>query len=157
MANKIIEVNYKEWRQFQPHLVGGPCCNFAFPQGECFAVMIGDKTEKMAAMIWYTFAFRHSPFRKKAIPALKGLNRSGEIAFLNNNIRLLARVSTLPEYRRRGLAKELITKTLPKLKVQYVECITAWEDIRHLLSDCGFSKEGEKPNTGIDYWIWKAK
>jgi GNAT superfamily N-acetyltransferase len=155
VKNDVIQVDYTEWLRFQPFLINGPCCNLAFPQGECWAILSEYSIDSMAAMVWYTFAFRHSPYRKAAIPELKGLSRPDEIAFLNKNVRLLARISTLPPFRRQGYAGRLLAATLNRPDVAYIECLTAWPDIRRLLLAAGFVRAGDCYGGAIDYWLWR--
>ena len=161
MKKEIIRVSYKEWQRFQPYLSEGPCVSMAFPQGDCFAILAGDGIETMAAMVWYTYVFRNSPYRLRAMMGLKFLDRSEQITFLNENVRLLARVSTLPEYRRLGYAKRLVAGSVGLLGVEYIECLTAWEDVRRLLRSCGFTcyrfenATCGKKRDKIDYWLWR--
>jgi GNAT superfamily N-acetyltransferase len=150
---EIVQVNYQEWRRFQPFLEGGPCCNPAFPQGVCFALLLDADIESMAAMVWYTFAYRHSPWRRAAIPELLGMSLKETVDFLNKNVRLLARVSTLPQYRNHGYARRLVEETIGRLEAKYVECLTAWPDVRRLLARTGFTLQSERD--GIDYWLWQ--
>jgi GNAT superfamily N-acetyltransferase len=150
---EIVQVSYQEWRRFQPYLEGGPCCNPAFPQGVCYALLLDGDTESMAAMVWYTFAYRHSPWRRAAITELAEMTLQETVDFLNKNVRLLARVSTLPQYRKHGFARRLVSETIGRLEAKYVECLTAWPDVRRLLARTGFTLKSE--HNGIDYWLWE--
>lgn len=154
METFIKSINYHEWSKFQKFLSGGPCCNFAFPQGECYGLFEGGELSQVCSMVWYTTVYKNSPFRHAAIPAIDRSSRSNEITFLNKNARLLARVSTLPEFRGKGYARHLIVETLPRLNVRYVECLTSHADIRRLLTLCGFVQKGGGGTPYIDYWLF---
>jgi hypothetical protein len=160
----IKEIHYSEWRHFQNVLGGGPCCNLAFPQGTCYGLYEGGgwaadgrrmaaDNEKLAAMVWYTFCFRNNPWRAAAIPKSAKGSTKGRINFLNKNVRLLARISTLPEYRRKGYAETLISNTIKTLNVKYIECLTAHDDIRKLLSKTGFIDFGYRDDARAWYYL----
>jgi GNAT superfamily N-acetyltransferase len=153
MVCKIINVKAKTWERFQPFLPGGPCCNMAFPSGTVFALLPDDGTEEIASMVWYTYPFYHTNFRDNLLPELRGLNEKDGLAFINKNVKLLARVSTLPKYRGMGYAYKLISRTLPELGVKYIECLTAHDDIRRLLIRLGFEKISSAKGKNIDYWL----
>jgi len=153
MITKIIKVKSKEWSRFQPFLCGGPCCNNAFPSGSVFALLTGETIESIASMVWYTYPFYHSSFRASLLPEIRGKDKFEEIAFLNKNVRLLARISTLPEFRGKGYAFELVEKTTPLLGVKYIECLTAHDDVRCLLRRLAFVKASEVKGKPIDYWL----
>lgn len=92
---------------------------------------------------------------------LRGLARGEQIDFLNKNVRLLARVSTLPDYRLQGYARRLVEGTVNLLGVQYIECLTAWGDVRRLLKNVGFTQYQGCGSSeldikkDIDYWLWR--
>jgi hypothetical protein len=153
----IKKVHYNLWSKFQPHLSPGPCCNPAFPQGECFGLFENAGSQNITSMIWYTFCFRQSSQRRKAIPEFGTLSQPDQMIWLHKNIRLLARISTLPEYRHRGFAHKLVSETIELLNVPYVECLTVWPDVRHLLSDLNFIKMDNNIVNSIDYWLWTKK
>jgi len=153
MPTKIIKVKSKEWCRFQPFLNGGPCCNNAFPSGTVFALLTGESIESIASLVWYTYPFYHSSFRDNLVPELRGLNKMDGIAYLNKNVRLLARIGTLPEFRGKGYAFELVEKTMPLLGVKYIECLTAHDDVRKLLRRLAFSQISCVKDKPIDYWL----
>lgn len=154
MGTKIINVKSKEWSRFQPYLDGGPCCNNAFPSGTVFALLTGEDIETIASMVWYTFPFYHSSFRDELLPELRGLSKMDGIAFLNQNVRLLARISTLPKFRGHGFAFELIKTTIALMNFKYIECLTAHNDVRKLLLRLGFEKKSSVKGKPIDYYLW---
>jgi len=155
MEYQIQKVKTTSWKIFQPFLSGGPCCNMAFPSSTVFALFTGQKMENIASMVWYTFPFYHTTFRNELIPELRVLNKNDGLAYLNKNVKLLARVSTLPDFRGNGFAYNLIKETLPLLGVKYIECLTAHDDIRCLLKRLAFVKLSEAKGKDIDYWLLK--
>lgn len=155
MITEIIKIKSKEWSRFQPFLCGGPCCNMAFPSGSVYGLILDGDLNNIASMVWYTPPFVHTLFRNMILPELRGLNNRDSCIFLNKNVKLLARISTLPKYRGHGFAFELIKSTLPKLDVNYVECLTAHEDVRKLLIRLDFEKKSKAKYKEIDYWLWK--
>jgi len=151
---EIIECGQQIWGRFQAHLDDGPCCNFSFPGGRGFGVTMDGTADGVVSFVWYTYAYRNNHQRRLGIPEYHAASRSDEIKFLNENVRLLARVSTLPDFRRKGLARRLVGSTLCRLDVEYVECLTVWPDVRCLLSDTGFELIFRSSYGDPDYWLW---
>jgi hypothetical protein len=161
---KICEVHYDVWRIFIPYLSDGPCCNMAFPQGRCFAIFGNGDNDKgdynfvaIRSFVWFTYVFRNSPYRLTALPFLRAMNRRQRVDFYNQKIRLLARIGTLSQWRRRGYAKTLIEYGLSALDVDYVECLTAHNDVRFLLVTCGFKAVKAEGGGGISYFLWRRE
>ena len=154
MYTKIIKISSREWSKFQPFLCGGPCCNNAFPSGSVYGLFVGKNYEYVASMVWYTYPFFHTDFRKDLLPELRCLPEKEQIIFLNKNVRLLARISTLPQFRGLGFAGELVEKTRCLLNVKYIECLTAHNDVRCLLTKLAFQQISMVKNKPIDYWLW---
>jgi GNAT superfamily N-acetyltransferase len=153
METKIIKIKTKEWSRFQPFLAGGPCCNNAFPSASVYGLLTGESIDSLASMVWYTNPFYHTSFRSTLLPELSGIEQKEILPFLNKNVRVLARIGTLPEFRKKGYAFRLVEKTLPLLNVKYIECLTAHEDVRCLLTKLGFKKVSENRNKTVDYWL----
>lgn len=153
METKIIKIKSKEWEKFQACLNPGPCVNKAFPSGSVYGLFVVGEIPVLASMVWYTYPFFHTNFRKDILPEIRCLSEKEQITFLNKNVRLLARISTLLEFRGQGFAYKLISETLPLLNVKYIECLTAWPDVRRLLNKLGFVKLSETKGKPIDYWL----
>lgn len=154
MITEILPVKSKEWSKFQPFLKGGICSNNAFPSSMCFGLFVAEPSPVLASMVWYTFPYFHTNFRTGIIPELSGLDKNTELAYINKNIRLLARISTLPQFRGNSFAFELIKKTIPCLTVKYIECLTAHEDVRRLLTRLDFRHASVVKNKTIDYFLY---
>lgn len=154
MSEKIIEVGSDMWGRFSPCLSAGPCVAAAFPQGRGFGLWTDDGGVGVVSMVWYTYPHRHCPWHRSAYPNLKVLTRGDELDWLNKNARLLARISTLPDYRSRGYARRLVAETIANLGVPFIECLTAWPDVRRLLDSVGFVKCGGEHDKAIDFWVW---
>lgn len=152
MRYLIKPVPDKTWNLFQCHLNDGPCCSPAFPSTMCYGLYVGKRYSHIAAMIWYTWPYKNSPFRSKAIPELRGMSIADGVEFVNRNVCLLARVSTLPKYRGLGYAAAIIKETIPLCGVKYIECLTAHDDIRSLLLRCDFKKIMSRGN--LDYFMY---
>lgn len=153
--NYIIKpVPDSTWNLFQSCLNDGPCCRPAFPSTMCYGLFVGRRHERIAAMIWYTWPYKNSPFRAAAIKELRGMGVAAAVDYINKNVCLLARISTLPKYRGNGYAAALIKETIPLCGVKYVECLTAHDDVRKLLARCGFLNIECKCN--LDYWLYTS-
>jgi len=157
MKTKILPVKSKTWSKFQPYLKNGICSNNAFPSSTCYGLFVFEPNPVIASMVWYTFPFYHTTFRDNLLPELRGTNKMDGLAYLNQNVRLLARISTLPKYRGNGFAFELVRKTIYGLGVKYVECLTAHDDVRNLLMRLAFNKVSGTKDEKIDYWLWTKK
>ena len=153
MGTKIVSIKSKEWCRFQPFLNGGACCNNAFPSGTVFGLLTGETIESIASMVWYTHPFYHTSFRDTLLPGLRGKEKSEVLDFLNKNVRVLARIGTLPQFRGKGFAFELVEKTMPLLNVKYIECLTAHDDVRKLLKRLAFTCVSAVKGKPIDYWL----
>jgi len=156
MSSKTIieKIPYEKWSEFSKALGPGPCRSMAFPQGEAYAIFLNTLKRPMVGMVWYTYAYRNNQWRKNAIPILQYLNQKQQIAYLNNNVRLLARISVFEEYRHHRYAQKLLARTIRKIGVQYVECLTAHDDIRSLLDKCGFILYDENLEQNLSYYLW---
>jgi len=143
-----------EWRKFQCHLGTGPCCQFAFKGGPCWGLYANADDTTLASMVWYTYGYGRSPFRASAIPGCAIGSLRQQRQFLNANVRLLARISTMPDFRHRGYAKTLLQYTMPKLDVPFIECLTVWPDVRKLLDSVGFECFNQATDQRPDYWLW---
>jgi len=104
-------------------------------------------------MVWYSYPFFHTGFRSEVLVEMQGLPEKEALSFINRNIRLLARVSTLPEFRGNGYAYELCLGTLPMLGVPIIECLTAHDEVRRLLTRLGFFCLSENRQKTVDYWV----
>jgi hypothetical protein len=155
MNTQIIKIKSKEWSNFQPYLKDGICSNNAFPSSLCFGLFVVEPIPVIASMVWYTMPFFHTDFRSSLIPELRGLDKKDTLAFINKNVRLLARISTLPKFRGNGFAFELVQKTIALLNFKYIECLTAHDDVRSLLKRLAFSCVSACKGKPIDYWLYR--
>lgn len=153
VKTEIRNIKSSEWSKFQPCLKGGICSNNAFPSGDCYGLFELEPIPAIASMVWYTFPFLHTNFRNDLLPELRGLDSKASLTFINKNVRLLARISTLPAFRGKNYAFELISKTMPLLGVKYIECLTAHADVRRLLTRLAFKCVSTVKSKPIDYWL----
>ena len=151
---KIIRVKHKLWDEFSCSLAEGPCVQPAFSSADCFCIVADNTVETLASMIWYSAVFRNNCLRGQIITDIPTTNGQLQMDFLNKNIRLLARISTKPEFRGQGYASELLARTIDTLAVKYVECLTVWPDVRRLLLKHGFVFHGQTVRNNVDYWLW---
>jgi GNAT superfamily N-acetyltransferase len=136
------------------------CCVPTMPKvtGPCWimSLLTDDETayiEPEVAFIGYSYPFRNNARRHVALPYYHSLNRRRQIYWLNKNVRCLTRVMVKPEHRGRGIAKELIRQTVPKLCVPYVECLTFTAGIAKILTDCGFTDYGQSDKATCNYYL----
>lgn len=155
MTEKIVKISFKEWSRFQNCLQEGPCKNFAFWQGDCYGLLLGDSIDTIASMVWYTWPWKNSPYRNFAIPRLQKMTKAEILVFVNTRITLLARIGTLPEHRKKGYASKLLIESIKLVKQEYIECLTTWDDVKKLLKKTGFIQYQDPEKRKIEYWLLK--
>lgn len=80
----------------------------------------------LAGVIVYSFAPKNCAARRAAVgTALDGKRQSERLAWLNRNVRRIARVITAPAYRGQGVATRLVRETLPLVGAPVVEAIAS--------------------------------
>lgn len=139
------------WRKYRSFV--NLCCvsTMPFPGGPCWVI------EPEVAFIGYNYSYYNNSQRNLIFPEKLICRRYFDLDFLNQNFRCLNRVMVNPKYRRQGLATKLITETLPKVGVRYIECLTFAELIRNILLRCGFQEYGESKTGSCRYYLFDVE
>lgn len=110
--------------------------------------------EKIVGVVLYTSPHIYLKARYEAFPHLRELSKKSGKAYLdyiNKCFRRLARIVVHPKYRGIGLSTKLITETMPRLEVPYVECLAVMAKYHPFLEKAGMVRIDTTPSNIIEY------
>jgi GNAT superfamily N-acetyltransferase len=148
MDYKIEKCGWKEYENFRSF-----CCvdTMPHPSGICYMI------RPNVAFVGYNYPFMNNGARLEIWPEHTIMNRAINLTWLNRNVRCLSRVMVSPEKRGNGIAEYLIKHTINTVGVQYIECVTFTESIKHILENVGFVNYGELTTKKHDYFLYEVR
>lgn len=137
------------------------CCVDAepHPSGPCWLAFVpNDESEQVVpyeiGFIGYNHTFRNNGVRYQFLRRIVGPNLRRQRSYMNRNFRCLSRVMIRPEFRGRGYATEVVSRTLPMVGVRFIECLTYADLIKGVLVRCGFRPMGDVASGTCSYYLW---
>jgi hypothetical protein len=145
MNMEIVKTTVKKYEVFRSYSVIKSGVNFA---GRFYCI------EPDVAFIAYTRPFRNNGMRAVVWPHVGIAHGNIDLDWLNLNVRTLARVIVNPLYLGRGLAEYLISETLGRVDVPFIECTVITHFVGRILLKLGFRDYGPMRSGRCNYFVY---